>query len=121
MSLSRVGDRRSDDKRLRNSRVHSALRASSDGVDGLGMFASRDAFHGFNECIPRLLLFREHAAALGRQLIEPAATFAGFLHPAALDPFTLLEAIEERIERIDVESQGATRPGLDQLAQVVAM
>jgi hypothetical protein len=52
-----------------------------------------------------------------RQLVEPAAAFVGFLDPGALDPATLLEALEQGVEGIDVKLQLAARTCLDQLAE----
>ena len=69
------------------------------------MFVSSDAAHGLDECCPRLALLGQYAAPFPGHLVEPAAPLAGLLDPGALDPSALLEAIEQRIERIDVERQ----------------
>src|SRR3989442_3261440 len=109
ISVSRVGGRRSDDTRVHTSRAQS------------GMFDSRDAPHGLHECGPRLSLLCKHASPFSRDLVEPATPLGGLFDPGAPDPSTLLEAIEQRIERIDVERQLAAGPRVDQLTQFVAM
>src|SRR3989442_14096004 len=109
ISVSRVGERRSDDNRVHTSRAQS------------GMFDSRDAPHGLHECGPRLSLLCKHASPFSRDLVEPATPLGGLFDPGALDPSTLLEAIEQGIERIDVERQLASGSRLDQPAQVVTM
>src|SRR6185503_16680769 len=102
-SASRAGGRPSGASRARTSRFHS------------GIFLTRDPPHGFHELGPRLSRLREHAPALRRDLVEPAAPLAGLLDPGALDPPTFFEAIEQRIEGVDVELQLAAGPGVDQL------
>src|SRR5206468_5210121 len=42
-------------------------------------------------------------------------------YPRALDPPTLLEAIEQRIQGIDVKPELAARPCVNQLAEVIAV
>jgi ABC-type lipoprotein release transport system permease subunit len=42
------------------------------------------------------------------------------LDPRSLDPGALLQAIQQRIERIDVERELPTGPGMNQLALVTA-
>ena len=69
------------------------------------MFGSRDPAHGLDERLPGLDLRREHAVTVRRELVEPAPPLAGLLDPGALDPATLLEPIEQRIQRIDVERE----------------
>src|SRR5262249_15707367 len=111
ISSSRVGDRRSDERRPRTSRAQSSL----------DMFASRDAADGFDECGPCLPLLRENAPAVYRHLLETAAPFPGVFDPRILGPAGLLKAIEQRIEGIDVERQLAAGPRVNELAQLVAV
>src|ERR1700730_15710263 len=85
------------------------------------MFVSRDPPHGVDKGGPRLWLLSKHAPPFSRDLVEPAAPLVGLLDPGAPDPSPLLEAIEQRIEGIDVERQVAARPCVDQLAQLVAV
>jgi hypothetical protein len=85
------------------------------------MFPSRDAPHGLHEGGPRLSLLDKHAPPFSRDLVEPAAPLAGLFDPDPLDPSTLLEAIEQRIQGIDVERELTAGSGMDQLAQFVAV
>ena len=70
---------------------------------------------------PSLPLLGQDAPPFSRHLVEPPTAFVGLLDPGALDPAPLLEAIEQGVERVDVKLQLATRPCLDQFAQVVAV
>src|SRR5687767_10967297 len=85
------------------------------------MFASGDTAHGLHERRPRFPLLGKYPAPFSRHLVEPAAPLAGLFDPGALEPSALLEAIEQRIERIDVERQLAVGPCVDQLTQLVAV
>src|SRR5687768_12529525 len=85
------------------------------------MFASRDAADGLDECLPRLQLLGEHAATLGGDLVEASAPFVGLFDPGAPDPATLLQAIEQWIQGIDVERQLSVGSRVDQLAELVAV
>src|SRR5688572_6806027 len=109
ISRSRSGARRSDARRVRTSR------------DQSGTFPSRDGSNGFDEGSPGLPLLRQHPSPFGRDPVEAPAAFGRLFDPAALDPATLLEAIEQGIQGIDVERQLPTRPYVDQLAQLVAV
>ena len=109
ISCSRVGDRRSDARRERMWGFQS------------GMLPSRDEPHGIDELVPGLALSEQHALTCRRQPIEAAPALAGFLDPCPLDPTALLEAIEQRIERVEVEHQPPARLCLDQLAELVAV
>src|SRR6188768_605462 len=122
MAASRDGERCSPDRWARSSRSQVCLRGSG-GVGGrrLCMLVSGDTADGIDEGVPGLALAGEHLAALGRHLIEAPAPFAGFLDPGALNPAALFEAIEQRIERINVEDELAARARLDQLAELVAV
>ena len=46
---------------------------------------------------------------------------ASLLHPSSLDPPTLLEAIEQRVQRRGAERNGAIGPLFDQLADLIAV
>src|SRR5262249_38037903 len=111
ISSSRAGDRRSDESRRRTSRAQSSL----------DMVASRHAADSVDERGPRLPLLGEAAPPVGSHPVEAAAPRAGLLDPGALDPAALLEAIEQRVEGIDVERQLAEGPRVNQLAQLVAV
>src|SRR6185503_20085610 len=64
---------------------------------------------------------REHLLAVGGDAVIAAPPLPGLLHPASLDEAALLEAIEQRIQRSDVEGEHPAGPRVDQLAQVVAV
>src|ERR1051325_6610731 len=63
----------------------------------------------------------ERLPALRGEPVVAAAALAGLLHPAAGDHAALLEAVEQRVERGDVEAEDAAGAGLDQLPQLVAV
>ena len=85
------------------------------------MFSSRDQPDGLNELIPGLPLSRQHPLTCRRQPIETAPTLARLLDPRSFNPAALLEAIQQRIERVEVEHQPPARLRLDQLAEFVAV
>jgi hypothetical protein len=85
------------------------------------MFDSRNAADGGHEVFPALLLRMEYLAPLGGQAVIPAAPLVGFFHPLSLDPTLGFEAMEQRIERGDMEGEGAAGADLDQLRDVIAM
>src|SRR5687768_18584813 len=105
MSASRVGDKRNDERRARTSRVQTARSDASFGVAGSDIFVSCDPAHGLDESGPRLLLLRQHATAFGGDFVKAAAPLVGFFDPRPLDPAAFLEAIEQRIKRIDMEGE----------------
>ena len=109
ISSSRVGDRRSDSRRERMCGFQS------------GMFPSRDEPHGIDELVPGPALLEQYTLTSGRDPVEAAPPLAGLLDPCPLDPAAFLEAIEQRIERVEVEHQSPARLCLDQLAQLVAV
>src|SRR5262245_38742355 len=109
ISASRVGLSRSVERRCRSTPFQS------------GMIDSRDEAHRLDECLPGLALADEDAAALGGEAVEAAPPLAGLLDPAAAQPAALLEAVEQGVERCDVELEPPVRPRLDQLADLVAM
>src|ERR1051325_5507585 len=109
ISASRAGERLSGDNRGRTYCVQS------------GMFVSRDAPHSFHECCPSLPLLSKHTPSFSRDPIEPASPLLGFLDPRALNPSTLLEAVEQGIEGINVKCQMAAGTSVDQFAKLVAV
>src|SRR5688572_28314948 len=119
-SASRVGSSLTGARRRRTSSAQRFERVASVAVWS-GMLVSRHAANGFDEGFPRPLLLCEHAPAFGGELVEPAPALIRLLHPGALDPLPLLQAIEQWIERIDVEGELPVRPGVNELAQLVAV
>src|SRR5688572_9302168 len=88
---------------------------------GSGMVDSRDQAHRVDEGFPRFALAGENAAPLGGEAVEPAPPLAGFLHPLSLEPSALFEAIQQRIQRRDVEFELPGRLRLDELADLVSV
>src|SRR5882724_8688832 len=84
-----------------------------------GMFPSGDQAYGLDEFVPGLPLSGQHPLTCRRQSIEAAPALTRLLYPRALDPAALLKAIEQRIERVEVEHQPTARLRLDQLAELV--
>ena len=99
----------------RRSRSRGSARdAATTGAAGhvvlqSGMLVSRHAPHGLHERRPRPSLLSQDASAFRRELVDAAAALVGLLDPRALDPPALLEAIQQGIERIDVELELAAR------------
>ena len=92
-------------RRLARRDAISALQSPcSDWVDGSRTSHLRYAGNGFDELAPVPSLCRQHPAAFGREAIVSATALAGLLDPASFDPPTLLQSIEERVERRDVEA-----------------
>jgi hypothetical protein len=73
------------------------------------------------EGVPAAALVVEDFLAGGGEAVEAAAARARLLDPAALDEAAALEAIERRVERGDMELQGASRPCVDQLGDLIAV
>src|SRR6185503_5735329 len=85
------------------------------------MVRLRDAADRVDERAPGRALACEHPAALAGEAVVPPAALACLLQPLALDPGALLEAIEQRVQRRDVEFQPAVRSRVDELADLIAM
>src|SRR5688500_11041585 len=109
ISTSRAGVRCSSAKRGRRCSVQS------------GTVDSCDEIHGVDEGLPGIPLTQQRAAALSSQTIKAAAALSGLFHPASLQPPTLLETIQKRIQRRDIELQLPGRLCLDQFADLVSM
>src|ERR1700735_1086182 len=85
------------------------------------MFDSCDAADGGYEIFPALLLRTEYLAPLGGKAVIAGAGLFRFFHPLPLDPTLGFEAMEQRIERGDMEGECAAGANLDQLCDVIAM
>src|SRR5262245_52480307 len=109
ISDSRLGLRPSGARRGRRSAVQS------------GMVDPGDEAHGVNERLPGIALARQHPVPLGGQAVEPAPPLSRFLDPPAVQPAALLQSIQERVERRDVELELPGGLGLDLLADLVSM
>src|SRR5688572_11578893 len=124
ISASRPGLRCNSARRGRRWSTHSPLDSVGGDpafIDESGMVDSGDEAHRVHERLPGMALPRQHTAALGGEAVEAPPPLAGLLDPLPLQPAPLLEAIQERIERRDVELQMTARPGLDELADLVAV
>src|SRR5262245_35039173 len=109
ISSSRAGANRTEDSRARISGFQS------------GMFLSSDAADGFDKRRPRLPLPGQYLAAFRGEAIDTPAPLACFFHPYALDPGSLLQAVEQGIERVDMKGQLSVGSRPDQLAEVISV
>src|SRR5687767_4208363 len=109
ISASRVGERRRPDKRGRTCCVQS------------GMFVSCDELNGVYERRPGLALLSQHEPPLRRDVVEAAASLFRLFDPGPLDPSTLLEPIQQWIERIEVKRDLAAGARVDQFTQLIAV
>src|SRR5262245_8627347 len=109
MDCSRAGSTFSPERRSRISR------------DQSGMLGLRDAAHGLDERRPGAPLHPEHLPAARREAVIAATPLRGLLDPAALEEAAAFQAIQQGIQRRDVEAQGSARTCLDELADLVAV
>src|SRR5688572_15002718 len=86
-----------------------------------GMLHPRDAVDCLRERGPGFPLGGEDFLAVGGKPVVAAAALARLFDPAALDPASLLQPVEQRVERGDMKAEHALGAGLDQLAQLVAV
>src|SRR6185312_15914710 len=85
------------------------------------MFQPCNALHGSYKFKPRVALLLQDLASGGRELVIAAAALAGLFHPAAKDPATLFQPVQQRIKRRDVEGERALRLLLNELADFIAV
>src|SRR5262249_47027426 len=85
------------------------------------MLTSRDAAHRSDEALPGGSLIGEHSAALRRQPIEPSPAFAGAFDPPTLNPAAPFQAIQQRVQRGDLEANSALGSLFDELAELIAV
>ena len=71
------------------------------------MFTSGNQSDHLHEGRPRFPLFGKYPACPTRDSVKPAAPLVGLLDPRALDSSAFLEAVEQRIQQIDVKRQRA--------------
>src|SRR5688572_25391360 len=81
----------------------------------------RRALDSGHEHAPRLALLRQLLAPGRRELVETPSPLAGTLDPPAGNAALRFEAIEDRIQRRDIEHDRAVRALLDARGDVVAM
>src|SRR5687768_590898 len=105
ISASRIGGSRSgSSRRLISSRHDPEL------VEGSGMLPSRDLADCLHECLPSAALCRKHLAAGWRELVQASPTLTDLLRPAPIDPSSLFEPVQQRVERRGVKLERAFRP-----------
>src|SRR5262245_35389351 len=85
------------------------------------MAGLRDAVDGGDEPTPAAALLREHASSLSCETVITAPALTFLLDPLTDDPSAALEAVEQWIERRDLETDGAVGALLDHLADLVAV
>src|SRR5438552_49311 len=106
------------------SRAASSRRGSSRRrISALqsGMLHPRDAIDGRHELLPATAVREQQPFAFGGDAVIAAAPLPGLLDPAALDERAAFHAIEQRVERRDVESKDAARSRLDELGELVSV
>src|SRR5918993_2675291 len=109
-----MSSRRDGGRPISSSRRSTATRQSS-------MIERHDPIDGCHEIAPAAALRGKHTPPSGSQAIEPAPAFAWLLDPGATYPAAPLEPVEQRIQRRDVETNGAARACLDQLGDFIAV
>ena len=87
----------------------------------LRMSGLRDTVHRRDEPLPSRSLACEHPSSGGGDAVIASPPLTGLFDPAARDPATLLESIEQRIQRRDPESDRSLGLLLDDLADFVSM
>jgi hypothetical protein len=85
------------------------------------MFVSCDELNCVYERRPGLALLSEHAPALRRDFVEATASLFRLFNPGPLDPSTLLEAIQQWIEGIEVKRDLAAGARVDQFTQLISV
>src|SRR5690348_16542904 len=86
-----------------------------------GILDSRNAPYRFCELQPTLPLRRQHLASRRRQPIKTPPPLPGFLHPAALNPTTPFEPVQQRIQGRHLKRERPLRTRRNQLADFIAM
>ena len=74
-----------------------------------------------DKAFPGAALPGEDAPTFGGEPIKAAPSLSCLFNPLALQPATFLQAIQERIERRDVELHLPARAGLDEAADLVTV
>ena len=98
----------------------SARRALISGLKS-GMLNPCDAADRLDELDPTVALLRQHLFARWRKAIITTTTLPGFFNPATADPVPFFQPIEHRVERCDVESEGAPRAQFDKLSNFITV
>src|SRR5690348_8989168 len=81
----------------------------------------RDAGDGRGELSPAFALLAENVAARFRNCVVTAAASSGALDPPSDDPAAIFHAVQQWVERRDVEVQDTLRARPDLLADLIAV
>src|SRR6266516_4035115 len=109
ISASRSGPRFSPARCFLISRIHS------------GMLHSRDSAHGTGKLLPLPALQPEDTLSFRRQPVIPPSSLIRFLDPPPLDPTSLFQPVQQRVERGHMKMERASRAHVDELADFVPM
>src|SRR6476619_2559373 len=102
------------------SSLRPAIRSRISGFQS-GMLQLRDAIDGCDEGLPDAALRGENFLPIASQFVVAAAALARLLNPAAFDPASVLESVEQGIEGSRIELEGAVGARLDEFADFVAV
>src|SRR5438132_1179740 len=109
ISASRSGSRFSLARCFLISRIHSS------------MLHSRDSAHGTGKLLPLPALQPEDTLSFRRQPVIPPSSLIRFLDPPPLDPTSLFQPVQQRVERGHMKMERASRAHVDELADFVPM
>jgi len=85
------------------------------------MFNPRDSADSADKFPPALALLRKSFLTLRRQTVVTPPSLIGLFDPATMNQAALFEAVEQGIQRSDVEAQAAPGTGFDELPDVVTV
>src|SRR6266446_6230824 len=86
-----------------------------------GMLDSGNQADRLYEFPPAIALRRENLPPGRGQAVITPSPLPGLLHPTAANPAALLQPVEERVKRSDVEAQCPARPEFNQLPNFIAV
>src|SRR5688572_29012525 len=98
-----------------------APRRAGRSVFQSGMANPRNARERGHELLPAVPLALEHPPSLWSDAVEALPALPRLLDPASLDEAPLLQLVEHRVKRSDVELQHPAGAHLDQLADLVSV
>src|SRR5688572_5384393 len=86
-----------------------------------GIFSIRDAIDGFDKRLPAAALGFQDLLTSWSQFVITPAPLSGFFYPFPLNPATLFQSVEQRVQRRDGETQHPLGARLDEFADFVAV
>src|SRR3974377_284165 len=86
-----------------------------------GMLHPRDSADPADKFLPAVALLGQSLLTLRGQTVVTPPSLIGFFDPTSLNPAAILEPVEQRIQRSDVEPQLAPRAAFDELPDIVTM